>query len=57
MPTYDTCRYLREWVAVKIRWRLSIDSAEKSALQSKSSGCANSTITVTRARPDPSLAV
>ena len=49
MPTYDTCRYLREWVAVKIRWRLSIHSAEKSALQSKSSGCANSTITVTRA--------
>ena len=49
MPTYDTCRYLREWVAVKFRWRLSIDNAEKSALQSKSSGCPNSTITVTRA--------
>lgn len=49
MPTYDTCRHLRAWVAVKIRWRLSIDSAEKSALQTKSSGCASSTITVTRA--------
>ena len=57
MPTYDTCRYLREWVAVKIRWRLSLDSAEKSALQSTSSGCASSAITVTRARPDPSPAV
>ena len=49
MPTYDKCRYLREWVAVKIRWRLSVDSSEKSALQSLSSGCTNSTITVTRA--------
>jgi hypothetical protein len=49
MPTYDKCRYLREWVAVKIRWRLAVDSSEKSALQSLSSGCTNSTITVTRA--------
>jgi len=49
MPTYDKCRYIREWVAVKIRWRLSVDSGEGAALQSLSSGCANSTITVTRA--------
>ena len=34
LPTYDKCRYLREWVAVKHRWRLTVDSAEKSALQS-----------------------
>ena len=32
MPTYDKCRYLREWVAVKHRWRLTVDSGEKSAL-------------------------
>jgi hypothetical protein len=49
MPTYDRCRYLREFVAVKVRWRLSVDSAERSALQSLSSGCSNTTITVTRA--------
>ena len=49
MPTYDTCRYLREYVAVKLRWRLSVDSTEKSAIQSLSSGCTNSTITVARA--------
>ena len=49
MPTYDKCRYIREWVAMKIRWRLSVDSGEGTALQSLSSGCANSTITVTRA--------
>lgn len=49
MPQYDNCRYLREWVAVKIRWRLSVDSAERSALQSRSASCSNDTITVTRA--------
>jgi len=49
MPTYDRCRYVREYVAVKIRWRLSVDSAEKSALTSYANGCDNTTITVTRA--------
>ncbi len=49
MPTYDKCRYLREWVAVKVRWRLAVDGSEKSAISSLSSGCTNSTITVTRA--------
>jgi hypothetical protein len=49
MPTYDRCRYLREWVAVKLRWRLSVDTGERAALQQLSSGCANSTITVSRA--------
>ena len=50
MPTYDRCRYLREFVAVKHRWRLSVDSAEKSAMQSLASTCTDSTITVTLAR-------
>ena len=50
LPQYDRCRYLREFVAVKHRWRLSANSAEKSAMQSLASGCTNTTITVTRAR-------
>ncbi len=50
LPTYDKCRYLREYVAVKHRWRLSVDTAEKSAMQSVASTCTNSTITVTLAR-------
>ncbi len=50
LPQYDRCRYLREFVAVKHRWRLSVDSAEKSAMTSLASSCTNSTITVTRAR-------
>ena len=50
LPTYDRCRYLREWVAVKHRWRLTVDSTEKSALTSLASGCSATTITVTYAR-------
>jgi hypothetical protein len=49
LPQYDKCRYLREFVAVKIRWRLSVDSAEKTAMQNLASGCTNTTITVVRA--------
>ena len=49
LPQYDRCRYLREWVAVKLRWRLTVDSTERSAMQSLSSSCSNVTITVTRA--------
>ncbi len=50
LPQYDQCRYLREFVAVKLRWRLSVDGGEKSAMSSLAAGCTNSTITVTRAR-------
>lgn len=50
LPTYSKCRYLREWVAVKHRWRLRVNSGEKSALSSIAAGCTNSTITVTLAR-------
>ncbi len=49
LPTYDRCRYLREYVAVKIRWRLSVNSGEKTAMQNLAAGCTNVTITVTRA--------
>lgn len=48
-PTYDKCRYLREYVAVKIRWRLTVNSGEKTAMQNLAAGCSNVTITVTRA--------
>lgn len=50
LPPKAQCRYLREWVAVKHRWRLSIDSTEKSAMVSLAAGCTNSTISVTLAR-------
>ena len=50
LPPQQQCRYLREWVAVKHRWRLRVDSAEKGAMTSLASGCTDSTITVTLAR-------
>ena len=50
LPQYDRCRYLREFVAVKHRWRLTVDSAEKASMTSLASACTNSTITVTLAR-------
>ncbi|KQY55529.1 MULTISPECIES: HNH endonuclease family protein [unclassified Nocardioides] len=50
LPTYDKCRYLREFVAVKHRWRLSVDSGEKSAMTTLAGTCTNTTITVTLAR-------
>ena len=51
MPSYSgaRCRYIQEWVAVKIRWRLTVNSAEKTALTNHASSCTNVTITVTYA--------
>lgn len=51
MPPYSSarCRYINEWVAVKIRWRLTVDTAEKNALTSWANACPNVTITVVRA--------
>jgi hypothetical protein len=43
------CRYITEWVAVKIRWRLTVNTAEKSTLTSIAGGCSNTTLTVVRA--------
>ena len=48
LPTYDKCRYVAEWVAVKIRWNLTADAAERSVLNSYAASCGN-TVTVTRA--------
>ncbi|WP_422751960.1 HNH endonuclease family protein [Micromonospora sp. WMMD708] len=51
LPPYAAarCRYVTEWVATKTRWRLTVDSVEKSALTSLAGGCPNVTVTVTYA--------
>ena len=41
------CRYVGEWAAVKTRWGLTVDTAEKNALTSYANACTNVTITVT----------
>jgi hypothetical protein len=49
LPRYGKCRYLRHWVAVKIRWRLKVNATEKQALTAIASGCDNAELTVHRA--------
>ena len=46
LPSRSTCRYVAEWVAVKVRWGLSADSSEKSVLNRYASSC-SATISVT----------
>lgn len=50
LPDEQRCRYVKQWVAVKHRWRLTVDSAEKDALTALAADCSNTTITVTLAR-------
>jgi hypothetical protein len=42
------CRYVRSWVAIKIRWWLTVDQAEKNKLVSLGNGCPNDPLTVVR---------
>jgi hypothetical protein len=49
LPVYDRCRYLREWTAVKLRWRLTVDATEKAAMKKVAGACSNVTIRVVRA--------
>ena len=39
MPTLGACDYAKTWIAVKFRWRLSVDTTEKSALGRILNGC------------------
>jgi hypothetical protein len=49
LPRLDRCGYVRRWVAVKIRWSLTVDRTEKRALRAAASGCTDPTIRVGRA--------
>lgn len=48
MPPANRCAYIGLWVAVRIRWGLRVDSAEKSALDRYTDTCPNVTLPVTR---------
>jgi hypothetical protein len=41
MPQYGKCRYLREWVAIKLRWSLKVNQAERLRLAELAGGCRN----------------
>ncbi len=61
LPTLTSfrCTYAREWVVVKVRWSLSVDTLERAALKRILTGCAEVTATVavipaaTSASPTP----
>jgi hypothetical protein len=56
LPDRRRCGYVTSWVAVKTRWSLAVDRAERRALVSLAQGCGNSTIEVRAAalgRPAP----
>lgn len=44
-----TCRYLADWVSVKLRWKLSVDAAERSSIASwwERRGCARAATPIT----------
>ena len=49
LPELAVCRYLRQWVAVKLRWQLSVDRPERRLLVAQSRECRNVRLTVRRA--------
>lgn len=49
MPTHAKCAYVKQWVAVKIRWRLKVNPAERKALLHRQQKCGNPVIRVRRA--------
>ena len=50
LPQYGKCRYVAQWTAVKIRWSLKVDRAEKRTLRRVAAGCANVRLHVVKAR-------
>ncbi|MGB0098722.1 MAG: DUF1524 domain-containing protein, partial [Nocardioides sp.] len=41
LPEFGVCRYVRQWVAVKHRWDLTVDRAERRALRQRARACPN----------------
>jgi hypothetical protein len=48
MPPTNRCRYIEVWTAVKHRWRLSVDPAERAVLIRFAEACPKRTITLRR---------
>jgi hypothetical protein len=51
LPEFSVCTYVRHWVVVKLRWRLAVDPAERTALLDLARGCRNRQLTFQRALP------
>ncbi len=46
LPPANVCRYIAVWIAVKIRWSLTVDPAEQAALIRQADTCPATTVTV-----------
>jgi hypothetical protein len=46
LPEFGVCVYVRQWVVVKLRWRLTVDPAERAALVDLAGDCRNRRLTV-----------
>jgi hypothetical protein len=46
VPDHGRCRYVREWTAVKTRWSLTVNRAEKQAMRRLANRCPNRMIHV-----------
>jgi hypothetical protein len=55
LPAVERCRYIGEWVAVKLRWSLTVDDAERAALTQVAGECPNAPIVVELVPPAPAL--
>ncbi|WP_375388338.1 GDSL-type esterase/lipase family protein [uncultured Amnibacterium sp.] len=52
LPSRNRCTYAEAWIAVKSRWRLTVDRAEKAALARVLDGCQDDRVGAP-AQPDP----
>ena len=41
LPDFSVCRYVRQWVAIKLRWSLAVDDAERKVLRDRARHCRN----------------
>lgn len=48
MPPKNRCKYVADWVAVKIRWGLKVDKTERAALIRYADSCPAMALTVTK---------
>jgi hypothetical protein len=51
LPERQVCQYVRHWVVVKLRWRLTVDPVERTALRDLAASCRNKQLTFRRAVP------
>jgi len=49
LPDFGRCRYVRQWVVVKIRWSLRVDPPEDQRLRTLAGRCRNTRLMITKA--------